>query len=142
MIRKFGEARWRGGLRNGDGDVSTETGVLSRERYSFAQRFGDERGTNPEELIGAAHAACFAMAFSATLERAGLEPQEIEARSTVSLDTGSGASVIDHIHIDMTARVPGADETRLRELAEDAKANCPVSKLLGGATITLSATFL
>ncbi len=140
MIQKFGQASWQGGLRDGQGQLSTETGVLSNQNYSFAKRFGDEKGTNPEELIGAAHASCFAMALSADLERAGLRAENIEARSTVTLDMSSGAPVINRVHVDVSARVPGASEDQFREITEGTKQNCPVSKVLsGGAQITMNA---
>ena len=138
MIQKYGNASWQGGLRDGTGQVSTETGALSSQDYSFAKRFGDEKGTNPEELIGAAHAACFAMQFAADIERAGFKAENIDARSTVSLNVGGGGASIDTIHLDVTARVPDASEDQVRQIADGAKQNCPVSKLLGGsAKITM-----
>ena len=140
MIQKFGQASWQGGLRDGQGQLSTETGVLSSQNYSFAKRFGDEKGTNPEELIGAAHASCFAMALSADLERVGLKAENIDAKSTVTLDMSSGAPVINRVHVDVAARVPGATEDQFRQVADGTKQNCPVSKVLsGGAQITMSA---
>lgn len=139
MIQKYGSASWQGGLRDGQGQVSTETGSLSGQNYSFAKRFGDEKGTNPEELIGAAHAACFAMALSADLEKAGLRAENIDARSTVSLDMSNGPN-ITRVHVEVTATVPGASEQQFREVAEGTKQNCPVSKLLSGsAQITMDA---
>ena len=140
MIQKYGSASWQGGLRDGKGTVSTETRSLSNQSYSFAKRFGDEKGTNPEELIGAAHAACFAMALSADLERAGLKADNIDARSTVSLDMSSGAPVINRVHVEVSATVPGASAEQFREVAEGTKQNCPVSKVLsGGAQIDMTA---
>ncbi|TNC50732.1 OsmC family protein [Rubellimicrobium rubrum] len=140
MIQKYGQASWQGGLRDGQGQVSTETGVLSNQSYDFAKRFGDQKGTNPEELIGAAHASCFAMALSADLERAGLNAENIDAKSTVSLDMSSGSPVISRVHVEVAARVPGASEDQFRQVAEETKQNCPVSKVLsGGAQITMNA---
>lgn len=138
MIQKYGSARWSGGLKDGQGTVSTETGSLSEQPYSFAKRFGDERGTNPEELIGAAHASCFAMAMSANLDGAGLKARSIEAKSTVTLDMTDGPR-ISRVHVDVVADIPGIDEERFQEIAEATKAGCPVSKVLTGADITMSA---
>lgn len=139
MIQKYGTAEWRGGLRDGQGAVSTETGVLADQNYTFAKRFGDEKGTNPEELIGAAHAACFSMALSATLERAGFKASDIDSKSTVSLEFVNDAPTITRIHLDVAAEVPGIDGDKFQELADDAKRNCPVSRVLSGADITMSA---
>lgn len=140
MIQKYGQASWQGGLRDGQGQVSTETGVLSNQSYDFVKRFGDQKGTNPEELIGAAHASCFAMALSADLERAGLRAENIDAKSTVSLDMSSGAPVISRVHVEVSARVPGASDDQFRQVAEGTKQNCPVSRVLsGGAQITMNA---
>lgn len=139
MIQKYGSASWQGGLRDGQGQVSTETGSLSGQNYSFAKRFGEEKGTNPEELIGAAHAACFAMALSGDLEKAGLKADNIDARSTVSLDMSNGPN-ITRVHVEVTATVPGASDQQFREIAEGTKKNCPVSKVLSGsAQITMDA---
>lgn len=139
MIQKYGEAHWEGGLRGGQGRLSTETGVLKDQGYSFAKRFGDEAGTNPEELIGAAHASCFAMQLSAFIEGAGTPATSIDARSTVTLTVGSGGADITRVHLDVTAEVPGMSEEAFREAAEKAKSGCPVSKLLKGAEITMDA---
>ncbi|WP_210527807.1 OsmC family protein [Rubellimicrobium arenae] len=139
MIQKHGSARWQGGLRDGKGQVSTETGVLSNEDYSFAKRFGDQPGTNPEELIGAAHASCFSMALAAALEKAGVTAENIESTSTVSLEQKGPGFEITRVHLDVVATIPGASADQFREIAEDAKANCPVSKVLAGADITMSA---
>ncbi len=139
MIQKYGQAQWQGGLKDGKGTVSTETGSLSNQAYSFAKRFGDEKGTNPEELIGAAHASCFAMAMSANLDGAGLKATNIQAKSTVSLDMTNGPN-ITRVHVDVVAEIPGIDEARFQEIAEQTKAGCPVSKVLAGsAEITMSA---
>jgi osmotically inducible protein OsmC len=139
MIRKFGSARWQGNLKEGQGTVSTETGSLNGQGYSFAKRFGEEKGTNPEELIGAAHAACFAMAMSVGLEKAGLTADSIEAKSTVTLETKPEGAEITQVHLDVVASIPGADDAQFQRIAEETKTGCPVSKLLKGAQITMSA---
>jgi lipoyl-dependent peroxiredoxin len=138
MIEKYGSAHWEGGLKDGTGTVSTETGVLSGQSYSFATRFEGSRGTNPEELIGAAHAACFAMAMSNELGKAGLKADSIDARSTVTLDPSKGA--ITKVHVVVTAAVPGASAEQFQEIAETTKAGCPVSKVLAAAEITMDAS--
>ncbi len=138
MIQKYGSAKWQGGLKDGQGTLSTETGVIRDQPYSFAKRFGEEKGTNPEELIGAAHASCFAMAMSGNLDAAGLKASSIEAKSTVTLDM-TGGPHISRVHVDVVADIPGIDEARFQEIAEATKAGCPVSKVLSGADITMSA---
>ena len=140
MIQKFGSARWSGGLRDGQGTLSTQSGTLSDQAYSFAKRFGEEAGTNPEELIGAAHASCFAMQMSAFIEQAGTPARAIDARSTVTLTVGAGGAEITRVHVDVTADVPGMSAEAFQEIAERTKAGCPVSKVLAGsAEITMSA---
>ena len=139
MIQKFGSATWAGGLRDGQGTLSTETGVLSGQPYSFAKRFGDEKGTNPEELIGAAHASCFAMQMSAFIEQAGSKAQSIEAKSTVTLTVGAAGADITRVHVEVVADAPGLSPEQFQEIAEQTKAGCPVSKLFKGADITMSA---
>ena len=139
MIQKYGTAQWQGGLRDGQGQLSTETGVLSNQNYSFAKRFGDEKGTNPEELIGAAHASCFAMAMSGNIDKAGMKARNIEARSTVTLEIGSGGANITRVHLDVVADVPGMSEEQFQQVAEETKVGCPVSKLLKSIEITMSA---
>jgi osmotically inducible protein OsmC len=139
MIQKFGSARWSGGLRDGQGTLSTETGSLSDQPYSFAKRFGDEKGTNPEELIGAAHASCFAMQMSAFIEQAGTPARSIEAKSTVTLTVGAAGADITRVHVDVVADVPGISAEQFQEIAERTKAGCPVSKVLAGADITMAA---
>ena len=139
MIRKHGSARWQGNLREGQGTLATESGAVRDQGYSFARRFGGEAGTNPEELIGAAHAACFAMAMSVGLEKAGLVADSIDARSTVTLETKPSGAEITQVHLEVTAAIPGATEEQFQRIAEETKAGCPVSKLLAGARITMSA---
>ena len=137
MIKKSGSAKWSGGLRDGVGHVSTETGVLSDAAYGFATRFEGARGTNPEELIGAAHAACFSMALAGGLGRAGFTATSIDAKSTVTLDADKGE--ITQVHVEVMASVPGIDEAMFQEVAEATKQGCPVSKVLAGPEITMSA---
>lgn len=137
MIKKHGSAHWEGGLRDGRGTLATESGALSDQAYSFAKRFGGEGGTNPEELIGAAHASCFAMAMSNELGQAGLTATSIDAQSTVTLDPAKGA--ITQIHVEVTAAIPGATEEQFQQIAESTKLNCPVSKVLAAAEITMAA---
>ena len=139
MIQKHGSAKWQGGLRDGQGQLSTETGVLSDQSYSFAKRFGDEKGTNPEELIGAAHASCFAMQMSGNIDKAGMKARSIEAKSTVTLEVGASGANITRVHVDVVAEVPGMSEEQFQQVAEDTKVGCPVSKVLKGADITMSA---
>lgn len=139
MIKKHGSAIWNGTIKGGSGKVSTESGVLDNAPYGFKQRFEDEKGTNPEELAGAAHAACFSMALSLQLEQAGMEAEEISTKATVSLDKVEGGFEISKVHLDLTAKIPGADEAKFQEAAANAKAGCPISKLFKGAEITLDA---
>jgi osmotically inducible protein OsmC len=138
MITKKGSARWNGGFKDGRGRVSTESGVLNDVRYGARNRFEGEPGSNPEELIGAAHAACFSMALSLGLERGGLKADEIATTATVSLEQQDGGFAITKVHLDVTAKVPGTDEAAFLEVANGAKQNCPVSKLLN-ADITMDA---
>ncbi len=137
MIEKQGMAHWAGGLRDGGGELSTGSGVV-RASYSFAKRFGDEKGTNPEELIGAAHAACFAMALSANLDEAKLKASAIDVTATVTLDM-SGAPTVTKIHLDLTATIPGVEDAQFQELATKTKQTCPISRLLAAAEISLTA---
>lgn len=137
MIRK-GSAEWRGSLKEGKGTVSTESGVLSNANYSFSTRFENARGTNPEELIGAAHAGCFSMALSGQLGNAGMTPESIATTASVSLEKGDSGFSITAVHLDVTARIPGADSGKFEQAANAAKAGCPVSKLLN-AKITMTA---
>ncbi|WP_434984829.1 OsmC family protein [Vreelandella zhaodongensis] len=130
-------ARWEGGLKDGEGRVSTESGVLEAS-YSFKQRFEGEPGTNPEELIGAAHASCFSMALSMILGEKGYTAEAIDTAARVTLSQSAGGFDISSIHLEVSASVSGADEAVFQEAAETAKANCPVSKVLN-ADITMTA---
>jgi osmotically inducible protein OsmC len=135
-MKRKGSAVWRGGLKDGNGVVSTDSGVLSNTQYSFSTRFEDAKGTNPEELIAAAHAGCFSMALSAQLGSAGITPQEIQTTATVSLEKTDGGFSITAVHLDVLAKIPGADKQAFATAANDAKSGCPVSKVLN-ATITM-----
>jgi len=139
MLRKA-SAEWKGGLKDGKGTVSTESGVLTNSPYSFSTRFENAKGTNPEELVAAAHAGCFSMALSAELGKAGITPESIRTTAAVTLEkVGDGFSVTSS-DLDVTARIPGGDRAAFQKAADAAKAGCPISKLLN-AKITMSAKF-
>jgi osmotically inducible protein OsmC len=137
MIRKAW-AVWNGGFKDGGGTISTETGVLKEAPYGFKSRFDNGKGTNPEELIGAAHAGCFAMAFSLMLGEAGFTPAKIETHADVSLDKVGNGFEITASHLEVVAKIPGIDNAKFQQIASQAKAGCPVSKLLK-ANITMNA---
>jgi len=132
-MKRSAIAQWNGGLKDGKGTLSTDSRVLAGTQYSFATRFENGVGTNPEELIAAAHAGCFSMALSAELGKAGMTPASIETKATVTLDKTDGGFAIAAVHLDVAARVPGADRAAFDRAAETAKANCPVSKVLRAA---------
>lgn len=133
-IKRTGDAAWNGGLRTGNGQISTASGVLSETPYSFGTRFEQAAGTNPEELIAGAHAACYSMAFAATLERKGYQPQEIRTHATCSLTSQeAGGFKITKMHLETRGRVEGIDEATFRQIAEEAEAGCPVSNALRGS---------
>ena len=137
-MKRKGSAVWRGGLKDGQGAVSTESGVLSDTQYSFSTRFESGAGTNPEELIAAAHAGCFSMALSKQLEDAGLRADEIRTTAAVTLEKTDAGFAITTVHLDVSARVPDADAAAFETAANNAKAGCPVSRLLK-AEITMDA---
>ncbi len=137
-IKKSGSAKWSGNLKTGKGFVSTQTGVLADQPYGFNTRFEDGKGTNPEELIGAAHASCFSMALSMVLEGHDLVADSIETKATVYLEQKDGGFHIPKVHLDVTATIPNATEDQFAEAAKTAKENCPISKLLT-AEITMDA---
>jgi osmotically inducible protein OsmC len=137
-INRTGSAIWQGGLKDGKGTISTESGALAGHPYGFAMRFEGVRGTNPEELIGAAHAGCFSMALSGILGREGLTAERMDTKARVTLEQKDGGFEITAVHLTLEGRVPGCDAAKFQELAEKAKAGCPVSKLLKAA-ITLEA---
>jgi lipoyl-dependent peroxiredoxin len=129
-MQRKASAQWSGGLKDGKGTISTDSGVLSGVPYSFSRRFENEKGTNPEELIAAAHSSCFAMATSAQLGNAGITAQSIAATATVALEkVGDGFSVTTS-HLNVTIKAPGADRAKVQQAAENAKGGCPISKLL------------
>ncbi len=136
---KHGSAVWQGGLKDGRGTVSTESGALAEAPYGFAIRFEGKKGTNPEELIAAAHASCFAMALSNILGEAGFTAERMDSKATVTLDQAGDGFEITRSHLVLSAKVPGIDADTFQELAAKAKAGCPVSKLLR-AQISLDAT--
>lgn len=137
-IQKNGSAHWVGGLKDGKGEISTESGALSSHPYGFKTRFEGVRGTNPEELIGAAHAACFTMALSMMLGEAGLTADSLDTKANVTLEQVSDGFSITAIELNLTASVPGTDEAAFTEIANKAKAGCPVSKALAAVPITLN----
>ena len=135
----YGSAKWQGGIKDGKGAISTKSGALSDYPYGFASRFEGKPGSNPEELIGAAHAACFTMALSLILGEAGLTADHMETKADVTLVKQADGYAITAVHLSLTGKVPGADQAKFEELAGKAKAGCPVSKLLK-ADITLDVT--
>ncbi len=137
-MKRTGSAVWQGGIRDGKGTVSTESGVLDGAQYSFSTRFEDGKGTNPEELLAAAHAGCFSMALSGQLNNAGLTAEQIDTTATVTMEPVDGKPTIRSVHLDLTARVPGATREQFETAANNAKAGCPVSRVLN-AEITLTA---
>ncbi|OSQ52069.1 OsmC family protein [Marivita geojedonensis] len=139
MITKTATAHWTGGLKDGKGQISTQSGALKDQPYGFNTRYEDKPGTNPEELIGAAHAGCFSMALSMILGTYDAEADDIDTKATVGLEDADGGFAITKIHLDLTAKVPGISENDFLEAANTAKENCPVSKVLVAAEITLDA---
>ncbi len=137
-MQRKASAVWRGGLKDGKGVISTDSGTLKETQYSFGTRFENGVGTNPEELIAAAHSGCFAMAFSAELGKAGLTPERISATATVTLDKTNEGFTVTQSHLDVTAKVPGANAAKVIEIANAAKAGCPISRLLT-AKVTMDA---
>ncbi|HLL15476.1 MAG TPA: OsmC family protein [Pyrinomonadaceae bacterium] len=138
-MKRNAQAEWRGGLKDGKGTISTDSGVLENTQYSFSTRFEDGKGTNPEELIAAAHAGCFSMALSGQLTNAGLTAESIKTTASVKLEKTDAGFTITEVHLDVSARVPGASREQFDTAAANAKAGCPVSRVLN-ATITLEAT--
>jgi osmotically inducible protein OsmC len=135
-MKRKGSAHWEGGIRDGRGTVSTDSGVLSEAQYSFSTRFEDGVGTNPEELIAAAHAGCFSMALSKQLEDAGMKAESIDTVAAVTLEKTDAGFTITKVHLDVTARIPGGEPSAFETAANNAKAGCPVSRLLN-AEITM-----
>ena len=137
-MKRKASAVWRGGLKDGKGAISTESGVLKETQYSFSTRFENGVGTNPEELIAAAHAGCFSMAFSAELGKAGITPESIQTTATITMEKADAGFSVTESHLDVTAKIPGADRAKALEVANAAKAGCPISRLLK-ANITMDA---
>ena len=138
MIKRTGSAVWSGGIKDGKGSISTQSGVLDNTQYGFNTRFENGPGTNPEELIAAAHAGCFTMALSAQLGEAGMTAKNLSTTATVSLDKVDDGFSISAVHLNLVATIPGANQAAFEAAALRAKQNCPVSKLLNAA-ITLDA---
>jgi osmotically inducible protein OsmC len=137
-MKRKASAVWQGGLKDGKGTISTESGVLKSTQYSFSTRFENGVGTNPEELIAASHAGCFAMAFSAELGKANFTPTAVNVTATVTLDKTDAGFTVTESHLDMTAKIPGIDQAKFTAIANGAKAGCPISRLLK-ANVTLDA---
>jgi osmotically inducible protein OsmC len=140
-MKTHGSAVWSGGIKDGKGAISTASGAMKEYPYGFASRFEGKPGTNPEELIGAAHAGCFTMALSLILGEAKLTAEKMETTAEVTLDKVADGFAISAVHLTLKAKIPGADQATFDELTAKAKAGCPVSKVLN-ATITLDATLL
>jgi len=139
-ISRHALAHWEGDVKSGKGLLSTpQSGLMDKTRYGFNSRFGDEKGTNPEELIAAAHAGCFTMALSSKLGEAGHPPTRLDTRAEVDLSMEGGPS-LSQIRLKVTAQVPGIDDAQFQAIAMDAKTNCPVSKALSAVPISLEAT--
>jgi lipoyl-dependent peroxiredoxin len=137
----FGTAKWQGGLKDGKGWISTKSGAMSEQPYGFASRFEGKPGTNPEELIGAAHAGCFTMALSLILEQAGFKAEEMNTKAEITLEKQGDGFAITKSHLILRAKVPGLDEAKFKELAGMAEKGCPVSKVLK-AEISLDAALV
>lgn len=137
-MKKTASAHWQGGIKDGKGTISTESGALNKVPYGFNTRFEDQPGSNPEELLGAAHAGCFSMALSKELGDAGMTAESIETRAEVTLDKQDGGFAITAVHLVLQAKIPGADRDAFEKAVEAAKNGCPMSKVLN-AEITLEA---
>lgn len=140
IMERKASAVWQGGLMDGKGTISTQSGVLSNTQYSFSTRFESGSGTNPEELIGAAHAGCFSMALSSELGKAGITPESIRTSATVTMEKQGDGFAVTAVHLETKGTIPGGDAAKFKVAAESAKVNCPISRLLK-ANITLDAKF-
>jgi len=140
-MKRKANARWQGTAKEGSGTLTTQSGVLNDTPYSFVARFGDGKGTNPEELVAAAHAGCFTMALSFMLNGAGFTADAIDTEANLTMDQTNGAWTITGVHLTTRARIPKIEAAKFAELASNAKANCPISRLLN-ATITLDAALV
>ncbi|MFL5286503.1 MAG: OsmC family protein [Rhodopila sp.] len=141
QIKRHASAQWHGSGKEGTGSLTTQSGTLKDTPYSFRMRFGDEKGTNPEELIAAAHAGCFSMATAFQLSGAGHPPESLDCNATLTMEQVPGGFRIAAIHLVLKAKVPGIDAGKFQDLAREAKENCPVSKVLN-AEITLDASLV
>lgn len=137
-MQRTASAHWSGGLKDGKGTVSTQSGVLNQTQYSFSTRFENGAGTNPEELIAAAHAGCFSMALSGQLANAGMTAESIDTKATLTLDKTDAGFTITTVHLEVRVKIPGADRAKFDEAAQNAKKGCPVSRVLN-ANITMDA---
>lgn len=137
-MKRKASAQWQGGLKDGTGTLSSDSGVLKNTQYSFSTRFENGIGTNPEELIAAAHAGCFSMALSGQLGNAGMTATSIDTIATVTMEKTDAGFTVTAVHLDLTAKIPGASKAAFEKAAADAKAGCPISRLLK-AEITLDA---
>lgn len=137
-MKRKASAVWRGGLKDGKGTISSDSGVLKETQYSFSTRFENGIGTNPEELIAAAHAACFSMAFSAELGKASITPESIRTTATITMDKTDAGWTITGSHLDVAANIPGIDPAKFTAAANAAKTGCPISRLLK-ANVTMEA---
>ena len=137
-MQRKGSAHWSGGLKDGKGTASTARGVLNNTQYSFSTRFENGIGTNPEELVAAAHASCFSMALSAQLGNAGMTAESIDTTATVTLEKTDAGFTITSSHLDVTVKIPGADQAKFDEAAKAAETGCPISRVLN-AKITMDA---
>lgn len=140
-MRRNANARWQGSTQDGSGALTVDSGTLKDTPYSFKSRFADGRGTNPEELLAAAHAGCFTMALSLALVNRGCHPEMIETKARLTMDQSNASWIITSIHLETQARVPGLDEATFARVAEETKVSCPISKVLN-ATVTLNAALL
>lgn len=138
-MKRSATANWKGGLKGGKGTFSAASGTFTNVPYNFVQRFENDTGTSPEELIAAAHASCFAMALSAQLEGAGLTPENVDSRATVTLDKVEGGFAVTSSHLDVTVKLTNPDQQKFEAAAQAAKTGCPISKLIAAAKITLDA---
>lgn len=140
-MQRTGSAHWSGGLKDGKGAVSTQSGVLTNTQYSFSTRFENGIGTNPEELLAAAHAGCFSMALSAQLGNAGLTAESIDTTATVTLDKTDAGFSITSSHLEVTVKIPGANQAKFEEAAKAAETGCPVSRVLN-AKVSMNAELI
>jgi len=138
-MKRTATAHWTGGLKDGKGVISTQSGVLNNTQYSFSTRFENGVGTNPEELIAAAHAGCFSMALSAELGKAGMTPEAIDTTAALTMEKTDAGFTITAVHLDVKVKIPGADQQKFDAAAQGAKSGCPVSRVLN-ANITMTAT--